>query len=140
MHKAFPISKMPGTLHCFHKIKVSKYLRVKCVFQMHLTVSNQNELQALLYTGRQTGTLPGWGVQILIFLKSSLLLSLPFRTLGYISHLIRSILWVLPWKKATGYPSVHFKPRYKPCSLSVSCLPSSQLGHWTWSTVSLLIL
>lgn len=52
---------MPATLHCFHEIKVSKHLRVKCIFQnsaMSLTVSKQNELQALLNTGRQRGTLP----------------------------------------------------------------------------------
>lgn len=47
---------MPTTSRCFHEIEVSKYRQVKCICQnsaMSLTVSNQNELQALLNTGRE---------------------------------------------------------------------------------------
>lgn len=58
--QVLPIFKMPATLRCFHEIKVSKYLRVKCILQ-NTAISHcfYTQLQALLGTCRQGRTLPG---------------------------------------------------------------------------------
>lgn len=64
-------------LCCFHEIKVSKYLRVKCILQntaVSLAVSIHNCKLCLAHASREEHY---QGVQTPVFPKSSLLLSLP---------------------------------------------------------------